>query len=178
VQYAHCPVFAAFGFGKKKDGDTAASQHDEPLVDLEDPELLNAMEIFANMSPEEMEETMRELKEMLGDDPEALAAMEQVMQEIPKMKADHIQSSLKELIEEDEIAAATQDALEMLRSGSFDAVFEKRNEILEAVIASGKIDAVDAARFQASPTAWEAELKHIWSELMKQANEASEKTEL
>jgi len=74
------------------------------------------------------------------------------------------------MIEEDEIAVATQEALKMLKSGSFEMVWEKRDDILKAVIESGKIDAVDAARFQASPEAWESELKHIWSELMKQAD--------
>lgn len=176
---------AAFGIGKKnRDDDSAAAATAEsdgdPLVDFDDPELLNAMEIFANMSPEEMEETMNAMKDLLGNDPETVAAIDQVMQEIPKMKAADVQSSsLKDMIEEDELAVSTQEALKMLKLGSLEMILEKRDEILNAVIESGKIDAVNAARFQAIPEAWESELKYIWSELMKQADaEAATRSEL
>ena len=139
-------------------------------IDLErDPELLAAMEIFAGMSPEEMEETMAELVEMLGDDPETLAAIKEVMKEIPKMKAADVQSSLQQMVSDDEVAAATAEALKMLQQADWDTIWEKRDVILGAVIQSGKISAEDAAMFKTDNKAWENELRFIWNELQKQA---------
>lgn len=138
-------------------------------MDLDDPELLQAMEIFANMSPDEMEDVLKELQMVLGDDPEALEAMREVMEELPAMKAADIQRNLKNLVEQDEIAKATADALDLLRKGEWNAIWARRQEILDAVISSGKIDPEDAARFRSDPSEWEAELKHIWGELQKLA---------
>lgn len=134
-------------------------------MDLNDPELLQAMEIFANMSPDEMEEVLSELKVILGDDPEALEAMREVMEELPAMQAANIQQNLQKMIEQDEVAKATADALDLLRKGEWESIWDRRQEILESVIASGKIDPEDAARFRSDPKEWEAELKHIWSQL-------------
>ena len=136
---------------------------------LDDPDLLEAMEIFANMSPEEMEDVLKELQMVLGDDPETLEAMREVMEELPAMKAADIQRNLKNLVEQDEIAKATADALDLLRKGEWNAIWDRRQEILDAVIASGKIDPEDAARFRSDPSEWEAELKHIWGELQNLA---------
>lgn len=159
------PFIAGFGVNSKQKEEAG----DAPLVDFDDPGLVEAMQMFASMSPDEMMETMGDLKKMLGDDPETLAAIEQVVAEIPKMKESDVKKSLKEMVEEDEIATATRDALKLLRSGAWDTIWDQRDQILEAVLASGKISPMDAARFRASPEEWEAELKHIWSELKKQA---------
>jgi len=61
--------------------------------------------MFAGMSPEELEKTMQELIGMLGDDPDTLAAIEEIMKEIPGMEARHIQSSLRDVISEDEVTS-------------------------------------------------------------------------
>ena len=145
---------------------------------LDDPDLLEAMEIFANMSPEEMEDVLKELQMVLGDDPETLEAMREVMEELPAMKAADIQRNLKNLVEQDEIAKATADALDLLRKGEWNAIWDRRQEILDAVIASGKIDPEDAARFRSEPKEWEAELKHIWGELQKLAEQEESSNEL
>lgn len=140
-------------------------------MDLNDPQLIEAMQMFASMSPEEMEETMKELQEMLGDDPETMAMIKQVAEEIPKMRASGIQSSLKDMIAEDEVQAATNDALKMLEDNdnAWETIWEQRDQILKAVLASGQITPMDAARFESDPKEWEAELKHIWEELQKEA---------
>lgn len=51
----------------------------------------------------------------------------------------------------------------------WETIWEQRDAILEAVIASGQITAMDAARFRNDRNEWEAELKHIWTELQKEA---------
>lgn len=145
-----------------------------PLIDLDDPELMNAMQIFANMNPEEMEATAKQLKEMLGDDPETLAAIDQVLAEIPKIKdgdgEDSVKRSLKQMVADDEVAAATHEALKMLQhADAWEQIWEKRDLILDAVIASGQISDEDAIKFKADSGAWENELKFIWGELKKQA---------
>lgn len=167
-------VQAQFGIGKKKK-ESEEGQADTKLEEInfaDDPELLAAMEIFAAMSPEEMEETMQELTQMLGDDPETLAAIQEVMDQIPKISASDIQSSLQEMIADDEIAVATQNALKMLHKTDWETIWDKKEDILEAVIQSGQISAEDAALFKSDNEAWEKELKFIWNELQKQAAEA------
>ena len=177
---------AQFGLGKKKKagsekngGDPDASFGFEELdIDLNDPELLAAMEMFAGMSPEETEETMKELVGMLGDDPETLAAIEEVMKEIPNMKANDVQSSLKQMVSEDEVAAATQDALKLLGKSNWETIWEKQDLILDAVIQSDQINAEDTALFKSDNAAWEKELRFIWNELQKQATTAKTGDEL
>ena len=132
---------------------------------------LPALQIFAGMSEEEMEETMRDLIALLGDDPETLAAIQQVLDEIPNMKHSEIQSSLKDMVAQDEIAAATEDALHMLASAEWNQIWEKQALILEAVIESGNISEEDTQRYKSDVSIWEHDLKQIWSELQQQIGE-------
>lgn len=141
----------------------------EKGIDFEDSELLAAVEMFAKMSPKEMRETMKELQALLGDDPETLGAMQEVMNEIENMDASGVKSPLKDMIAEDDVALATQDALEILRKTDWETIWEKRSDILDAVIQSGQISPEDAALFKSDKEAWEKELKFIWGELQKQA---------
>ena len=139
-------------------------------IDLNDPRLIEAMEMFGNMSPDEMKETMNELRAMLGDDPKTVEAINQVMNEIQTMDKSQIQGSLQDMVEQDEIRVAMKDALEMLKDGQWDVIWEHRMLIRDAVIDSGKISPDDAAKFKTDDVAWEKELKFIWNELQKQAN--------
>eukprot|EP00978_Attheya_sp_CCMP212_P032627 scaffold128339_cov47-Attheya_sp.AAC.3 len=134
-------------------------------VDLDDPELLAAMEIFAGMSPEELEETMTELMGIIGDDPEALSAMQEIIKEIPNMMAEEVHSSLEQMVADDEVAKAMQVGLELLYNNNWETIWEKRDLILDAVIQSGEISVEQAATFKSDKEAWEKELKFIWGEL-------------
>lgn len=192
------PVQAQFGLGMRKpktdpNDPSSSSSNDNPPqqqhqavsdedilnsngalggLDFEnDPELVEALQIFAGMSEEEMEETMRDLIALLGDDPETLAAIQQVLDEIPNMKHSEIQSSLKDMVAQDEIAAATEDALHMLASAEWNQIWEKQALILEAVIESGNISEEDAQRYKSDVIIWEHDLKQIWSELQQQIGE-------
>ena len=57
---------------------------------LDDPELLMAIEMFSKMSPDEMEDTMLELKSMFGDDPETLVAIDEVLKEIIQSETEYV----------------------------------------------------------------------------------------
>jgi hypothetical protein len=154
---------------KKKAEEPIKSEPDIEDLDIDDAELLEAFHELASMTPEEMEETMKDLTAMLGDDPETLAAVEEVMKEIQNMKVMDIKSAFKDLISEEEVAAATEEALIMLGQSSWEVIWEKNDFILEAVIQSGQMSAEDAAKFKSDKDAWEKELRLIWSELQKQA---------
>ena len=142
----------------------------------EDQELLNAMEIFAGMSPTEMEETVRQLMDTLGmDDPETLAELNKILELIPQMKADDRGgSNLQQMAQDDELAVATEDALRLLGNSNWDEIWDKQDVILEAVLASGQLSPEDAARFKTDESAWKKELRFIWDELQKQAKQQKE----
>lgn len=168
-------VNAQFGIGRKKN---EVVVDDQQPFDLDDPEVQMAIDMFSKMSPEEMEETMVEMKQLFGDNPEMMDAIDEVLKEIPKMKAGDLQSSLKDMISEDEIQAATYDALRMLQSteNAWEKIWQERESILEAFLSSGQVDPMDAARFQNDPKEWEAELKHIWAQLQKDAASLDDST--
>ena len=139
--------------------------------DFNDPELMEAMEIFNAMSPEDMQEAMLGLLEAVGDDPEMLAAIQEVQKEIEMMKAsgENDAGNLQDLIEDDGLAAASQDALDMLGSKDWESMWEMQEEILQGVLESDKLSAEEAALYKSDVSAWEKELKFIWNELQNQA---------
>jgi hypothetical protein len=138
-------------------------------------ETAEAMEIFAGMSPEEMEETVKQLMMVVGDDPETQAELEQLLEQIPKMKQQQQQSggegsNLDQMVKDDEVAAATQDALRLLLNSDWESVWENQDVILEGVVASGQLDPEDAAYLKTDQSAWKKQLRFIWDELQKQAD--------
>jgi len=134
------------------------------------------MEAFALMSPEEAQEAFAEVLEMMGedkDDPEMLEAIQEVMREMESMNTgDDVKYRLSSMTMEEEVAQATEVALEMISTSEWDVIYNKREDILDSVIASGKMSAEDAALYKSDAAAWEKELKHIWEELQSQANDA------
>lgn len=172
---------AQFGLGKKRKAAAAASissvgeKENKPVgsieddIDLDDPELLEALEMLLDMSPEEMDETMKELLEMMGDDPETVAAIEGVFKDLPDMVEKDIQSSLLQMMLNDKVAEATQDALQLVGASNWDTIWEKQDLILDAVIQTGKMSADDASLYKSDKAAWEKELRFIWNELQVQA---------
>ena len=131
------------------------------------------------MSPEEAEEAFAEVIEMLGedkDDPEMLEAIQEVMREMGSMNSGtDVKARLSSMTLEEEIAEATEMALEMISTSEWEVIYNKREDILDSVIASGKISAEDAALYKSDASAWEEELKYIWDELQTQAKD-SDKT--
>lgn len=134
------------------------------------------MEAFALMSPEEAQEAFAEVLEMMGedkDDPEMLEAIQEVMREMENMNTgDDVKYRLSSMTMEEEVAQATEVALEMISTSEWDVIYNKREDILDSVIASGKMSAEDAALYKSDAAAWEKELKYIWDELQSQANDA------
>ena len=134
------------------------------------------MEAFALMSPEEAQEAFAEVLEMMGedkDDPEMLEAIQEVMREMENINTgDDVKYRLTSMTMEEEVAQATEVALEMISTSEWDVIYNKREDILDSVIASGKMSAEDAALYKSDAAAWEKELKYIWDELQSQANDA------
>lgn len=128
------------------------------------------------MSPEEAQEAFAEVLEMMGedkDDPEMLEAIQEVMREMENMNTgDDVKYRLSSMTMEEEVAQATEVALEMISTSEWDVIYNKREDILDSVIASGKMSAEDAALYKSDAAAWEKELKYIWDELQSQANDA------
>jgi len=128
------------------------------------------------MSPEEAQEAFAEVLEMMGedkDDPEMLEAIQEVMREMESMNnGDDVKYRLSSMTMEEEVAQATEVALEMISTSEWDVIYNKREDILDSVIASGKMSAEDAALYKSDAAAWEKELKYIWDELQSQANDA------
>jgi hypothetical protein len=161
---------AQFGVKKPKE-DPPEQKSLQADVDFSDPELEDAMEIFNAMSPDEMQAAMIELLDVLGDDPEMLAAVQELQKEIETMKASGVESysKLEDMIEDDELAAATQDFLDMLEGGTdWESIWEMQEVILQSVLESGQLSAQDAALYKSDLPAWEKELKFIWKELQDQ----------
>ncbi|KAL9188544.1 hypothetical protein ACHAXT_006922 [Thalassiosira profunda] len=165
-------------FGVKTRGDGSAeieTDAEDTLVDTDDEqELIEAMEMFALMSEEERIEAFAEVVEMIGGDdadPEDLEALRTVMEAVELMN-DADSTSMGYTPMEDAIADATGIALEMIAGSEWEMIREKSSEILDALIVSGKIGAEDAALFRSDGSAWEKELRSVWDELEKQAEES------
>jgi len=155
----------------ENDNSHSYSLGDDEMIDIDftDPELLEAIQMFSEMS-------LDEIKEIFGDDPEALKEIEEVMEEISKLDPSEIEESMKALMEEELIASAMTDTLEMLAAADadtatdtdeqdWDKILENKDVILEAVIASGSMSEEDIALFLKDGDAWEEELSGIWNEL-------------
>ena len=127
------------------------------------------MEHFALMSPEEMEEAFAEVIDMLGDDADTIAAARKVMAEMASMDINNVKAKMQSITLDNEIAEATQIALDMVSKSEWDVIYDKRAVILDSVIASGKISAEDAALYKSDEGEWERELRFIWDELKNQA---------
>lgn len=150
-----------------KDAEPDASAVDKGDIDLDDPELLEAISMMGDMTADEMEKLMEEVAAMLGDDPDAVAAVNKMMQELPNMQIKGLESAVKDVISEADVEAATNDALKLLGKSKWETIWEKQDLILDAVIESGNINAEDAAKYKSDPVEWEKELRLIWAELQE-----------
>lgn len=174
-------VTAQFGVKKKESTSGLASkllnqQEGLDLSDMQqlmkDPELAEAIEMFTQMNPEEMKEIMDDMMGLFGDDEDASSAIRVVIKEVENMDATDLRETMKEMMEEEEVAKAMQNTMQMLATADesmLDEILGKKDLILESVIQSGQLSELDVQKFRSDPDAWEKELKHIWAELRKQA---------
>eukprot|EP00591_Stephanopyxis_turris_P013880 CAMPEP_0195541074 /NCGR_PEP_ID=MMETSP0794_2-20130614/50899_1 /TAXON_ID=515487 /ORGANISM="Stephanopyxis turris, Strain CCMP 815" /LENGTH=209 /DNA_ID=CAMNT_0040675159 /DNA_START=8 /DNA_END=637 /DNA_ORIENTATION=- len=149
-------------------GDVTEMEEDHPLAN--DPELLDAMEIFMGMSPTEREETIRGLMKAVGDDPEKRKEMEYIISQLPAMEQDQINagggdSSLKQMIQDDENAKAKEAARKQLDGMSWEDFWANQAVILDNVIANGDLRPEDAILFKTDEEAWKATLRRMWEDL-------------
>lgn len=171
-------VTAQFGLNNNKDNIDPIKNdiQDGKYLDHDDPELMEAMQMFADMSPEEMRDTLGDLMAMFPDDPEMIAELEEAMAEISGMDKDEINKSMEEIMDEEMAAKAMADTLQMLKEADESAlvkILERKDLILDSVIATGVMSEEEIELFKADPSLWEAELIAIWEELKKQGDESS-----
>ena len=144
---------------------------DDPL--LSDPDLLASLEIFMGMSPEEKEGAITGLLNAVGNDPVQRAEMEDLLKKLLKLSNDEqlkaspggIHSSIQQMIRDDEIAKAKQDAAKMLDGTSWEFFSDNHEAILDSTIASGQLSTEDAARFKKDKKAWKKQLRIIYDDV-------------
>ena len=175
-------VSAQFGIKKKTKKPNGGGVHYEDVVDFEnDPELQAAIQQFADMSPEEMIETINELKESLGDsDPETMKELDSILEDLSRLDAKELEDSLYSIMEEEAVAKAMGETLELLsQSGeeAWEKIIANKDLILDAVIQTGTMSEDEISLYKSDPSSWENELKEIWNELRGVA-EASGNDEL
>ena len=141
-------------------------EDDHPL--LNDPDALQAMEIFMGMSPDEREEAIAALMDAVEDDPEARAEMELLLSQLPALDAEQLKnspggthSSLDQMVQDDEFAKAKEN----LGTTPWDFFVENADALLEATIAGGKISPEEAATFKTDKEAWLKQLRIIWEDV-------------
>mmetsp|Transcript_4638 Transcript_4638/g.12950 ORF Transcript_4638/g.12950 Transcript_4638/m.12950 type:complete len:197 (-) Transcript_4638:2514-3104(-) len=160
---------------------TTTTGTNNPIQEMmtNDPELAEAMEIFAYMSNAERTEAMQELKELIGadatNDPEAMKLFEQLFNEVGKMKevnGDGTSSSLQELVAEDERVARVEDVMHALRQAGpaeFETkVLARKEAILEAIVEAGQMTDEQAQIYRNDGAAWQDMLTAIWKDLQGQ----------
>jgi hypothetical protein len=157
-----------------------SSKADEPIIIdedhpiLNDPEALQAMEIFMGMSPEERKDAVMGLMEAVGDDPVAKAEMGLIISRLPALDAEQVknspgglQSTLKQMIADDEFAKARRDARQQLGGVSWDFFVENHKAILEATIEGGQLSPEDVERFKNDENEWMKQLRIIYEDVAK-----------
>jgi hypothetical protein len=166
-----CLVAAALSLFAVRAMDPIVIEDDHPL--LNDPDALQAMEIFMAMAPEEREETIRGLMEAIGDDPEKRAEMESLVSKLPALheeqlrnSPDGVASSLNQMVKDDELAKARADARRQLDGTSWEFFVENRAAILDATIAGGQLSPEDVVRFRTDDEAWLKQLRVIWEDVV------------
>jgi hypothetical protein len=162
----HLVFFIQTAYGNVQDHGSGSSSND--IAD--DPDVLAAMEMFAGMSPDEIEETIKELM-LIVDDPEMQANFQEILDYLIPMMQQESEggSNLQQMAEDDEVTAATQEAVRLLGNSDWESLWEKQDVILEAVITSGKITEEAAEVFRTDESMWEEQLRFIWDEMQKQA---------
>ena len=146
---------------------------DDPL--LKDPDLLASLEIFLGMSPEEREDTIKDLMESVKTK-EQKKEMKDLLDKLSAMDAEQlqnsptgVQSSIKQLIRDDEVAKAKQNARQMLNDknlgDSWKFFLDNEEQILAATIQSGQLTPEQIATFRTDKDAWKKQMRVIWEDL-------------
>jgi hypothetical protein len=144
----------------------AAETAPQNLVD--DPALLNAMDMFMGMSGQERHETIQGLMEVVGHDPAARAEMETLIKMLPKLDDDDDKdgsSSLRQMIQDDEVRKAEHEGRRQVEGLDWESFWAMQADILETTIASGQLTPEQAAIFKTDEDAWKAQLRIIFDDL-------------
>ena len=146
---------------------------DDPL--LKDPDLLASLEIFLGMSPEEREDTVKGLmasvktKEQKKEMKDLLDKLSATMDaEQLQNSPTGVQSSIKQMVQDDEFSKAKQNARQMLDDKNGDSwkfFLDNEAQILEATIQGGQLTTEQIATFKTDKDAWKKQLRVIWEDI-------------
>mmetsp|Transcript_9553 Transcript_9553/g.14066 ORF Transcript_9553/g.14066 Transcript_9553/m.14066 type:complete len:218 (+) Transcript_9553:60-713(+) len=193
----HCSTFSNAQFGVHKNNDAASTEtvtatagdsnnnNARDGLNLENnPDLAAAIDMFAelsNLSTEEMDAALQEIKEIYGTDAEGLAQIEEVFLEIAKLDQTELEDTMNEIMTDQELRGLMEDSydetLDMLHAADdseWKKVLENKDSILETVISTGQISDEEVELFRNNPEKWEEELRLIWGELKREAEEYQE----
>lgn len=153
------------------------------VIDLNDPELQEAIEMFQNMSPQEMMETIELLKEdpIYKNDPSLLQELDSILEELSQLNEDEIRQNLDDILHEEAVAQSIVETMDMLKNADekdWQKIIDNKYLILDSVIASGIMSEEEIDLFKNDEKAWEEELRGIWAELQAQADAAIANDEL
>ena len=144
---------------------------------LKDPDLLASLEIFMGMSPKEREETIKDLMSSVKTK-EQKKEMKDLLDKLSAMDVEQLQnsptgvkSSIKQMIQDDEIAKAKHNARQMLDDknlglgDSWKFCLDNEAQILEATIQGGQLTTEQIATFKTDKDAWKKQLRVIWEDI-------------
>lgn len=127
------------------------------------------MALLADMSQDDLDVVLKGIGEMMGDDPETIAAIQGILGDI--VSTEDPVKSLSEILDREDFEKAITENLDWVNDSDWLKVYQKRHEILEAVIATGELPPEEALRFMEDPSAWETELKKVWDSLQAKTSE-------
>ena len=154
-------------------------EEDHPLLRAleggDDQGVIGAMEVFMGMAPEEREATIRELMELVSDDPQLVTEMENLLKALPALDEEQLKnagpggfhSSLDQMVHDDEVAKAREDAKEMLGGTEWQFFLDNQAVILESVLEAGQLSPEQAAEFKTDETAWLKQLRVIYEDVQR-----------
>ena len=152
------------------------------MVD-DDPSLEDALNLLEGMDMKDMSEVVQQLIEVLmesgEDDPETLEELESLLQLTEGLKdlddLDELfdQAAIDEAIRDDEMVIAAEQAIHLHQLTTWEQVWANQDKLLQALIASGTLDAEDEALFQESEEDWRDNLEFIWGFMERKAAAAA-----
>ena len=131
------------------------------------------MELFANLKPQEMEALLKDIGQMLGDDPDTIAEIQKLMATVAQQEAPEAKKTLEQIMREaDKVKKkkrAKSQGMDWVFDTEWETVWANQEEILQVILESGELNPEEGELFQRDTGAWEEQLKGIWAAMQAEA---------